>query len=308
MPKYLSTILSILIAFQIAKANRVDDLKTDKDVAVFIAQLQKKLSGKGGEYFILKSTTSLKRSLTGCNFPVNSNIRNWAKLDINKDGLTDLLVMGFVNSFRPYLIIDRGEFDFEIILIQYGFSPMECEFATAQRGKKDFILFHRYEFNWLPQARVTAVANHHIDTLTYKFDALVEKNDHTDNLKIDSIILETTPCYGTCQIYAMRINANGNLFYQAREYNKIKGNFKSKIANVRFEEIMNVLNYIKINRLENRYRVPWTDDQTSTLTIKFTNGKVKVIEDYGMIGTFGLQKLYSLISDLRESQTWEKAY
>ena len=308
MPKYLSTILLILIAFHIAKANRVDDLKTDKDVAVFIAGLQKKLPGKDREDFMLKATASLKRSLTGCNFPINSTVRNWAKLDINKDGLTDLLVMGFVNSFRPYLIIDRGEFDFEIIPIQYGFSPMECEFATIQKGKEDFIIFHRIEFAWLPQSHGNATEKDHVDTLTYKFDALIENNDQKANLKIDSIILETTPCYGMCPIYTMRINADGNLFFKAQEYNKIKGNFKSKISNERFKEIMNVLNYIKINRVESRYRVPWTDDQTSTLTIKFTNGKVKVIEDYGMIGTFGLQKLYSLISDLRESQTWEKAY
>jgi hypothetical protein len=104
----------------------------------------------------------------------------------------------------------------------------------------------------------------------------------------------------------MHLSGTGNLFYHAEFYNKLKGDFKSKITADRLSEIMNVLNYIKINGVDNDYRVLWTDDQTATLTIKFSDGHKKTITDYGMVGTFGLQKLYSLLFDLRDNQSWQK--
>lgn len=51
--------------------------------------------------------------------------------------------------------------------------------------------------------------------------------------------------------------------------------------------------------LEKDYAVGWTDDQSCTLKIVYDNNKTKVIEDYGLIGTFGLKKLYQQLFELR---------
>ena len=49
----------------------------------------------------------------------------------------------------------------------------------------------------------------------------------------------------------------------------------------------------------------WTDDQASTLTLTYNNGLVKTIEDYGMIGNYGLILLYNKLQALRFNQDWK---
>jgi hypothetical protein len=257
---------------------------------------------------------NISKNLSECIFPVDSNIRHWNKLDINNDGLTDLLVIGFIQSanannvFRSYLIMDKGVGGFRIIPIVYltlSFSNLStCEYVTLLKRSMDFIVFHRNELilkptRWVDRSR-------HTDTLTYKFGELIEYNHTPEHLNINSISFSTGGCLGECPIYSIDIDAKGGLLYDAYEYNEVKGKFKSKITKTHLAEIINVLNYIKIKKLQNKYRVPWTDDQTGTLTINFSNGESKELSDYGMMGSFGLQKLYSLLFDLRTNQKWQK--
>ncbi|HEY4291315.1 MAG TPA: hypothetical protein VGN00_29640 [Puia sp.] len=49
----------------------------------------------------------------------------------------------------------------------------------------------------------------------------------------------------------------------------------------------------------------WTDDQTLTVEIRY-NGKVKKIEDYGELGTFGLKRLYSFFFSWKKRVEWEE--
>ena len=54
------------------------------------------------------------------------------------------------------------------------------------------------------------------------------------------------------------------------------------------------------------YYVDWTDDQDCTLKVVYDNNKVKEVRDYGLIGTFGLKKLYQQLFELRFNQDWKK--
>ena len=40
-------------------------------------------------------------------------------------------------------------------------------------------------------------------------------------------------------------------------------------------------------------------------TVTYDNGKVKSIRDYGLLGTYGLDRVYQLLFELRENQKWE---
>jgi hypothetical protein len=62
---------------------------------------------------------------------------------------------------------------------------------------------------------------------------------------------------------------------------------------------------MNLKSLQDNYRVPWTDDQTSWLKIKFNDGSVKEIQDYGLRGSFGLRLLYNIFFDLRSSENWK---
>ena len=56
--------------------------------------------------------------------------------------------------------------------------------------------------------------------------------------------------------------------------------------------------------VKEKYAVNWSDDQTSILTITYDGGKTKTIKDYGLVGTFGLNRVYDLIFKLRDNQQW----
>jgi len=68
---------------------------------------------------------------------------------------------------------------------------------------------------------------------------------------------------------------------------------------------VNLLNYIDFETLQDNYAVNWTDDQTAKLKVTYDNGKVKSIRDYGLLGTYGLDRVYQLLFELRENQKWE---
>jgi hypothetical protein len=88
-------------------------------------------------------------------------------------------------------------------------------------------------------------------------------------------------------------------------FNKKKGKFKGKILQANYDELIGLLNYLDFPSLKDSYAVNWTDDQTSVLKITYNNGKVKEIKDYGLIGTLGLSRVYSILFDLRENQQWK---
>ena len=70
-------------------------------------------------------------------------------------------------------------------------------------------------------------------------------------------------------------------------------------------EIIDLISYLDVASLNNNYSVSWTDDQTVFLRVKFADGTVKTITDYGLRGTFGLRHLYNKFFALRTNQDWK---
>ena len=138
------------------------------------------------------------------------------------------------------------------------------------------------------------------DTLIFKFGDFYEYNPSPDNFSIQAISISTTPCYGSCPIFELDIKGDGTANYDAQEYNDKTGKFKAIIDTASFSKLIQTINYIKLTSLKDAYRVHWTDDQTVTLEIKFNDALVKKISDYGKIGTYGLQHLYSQLFALRK--------
>ena len=86
---------------------------------------------------------------------------------------------------------------------------------------------------------------------------------------------------------------------------EIKGVFRTVVTDNSYSNIIDLLNYIDFPNLKNNYAVSWTDDQRCTLTITYNNGQKKEIRDYGLIGTYGLDRVYQLFFDLRFNQKWK---
>ena len=143
------------------------------------------------------------------------------------------------------------------------------------------------------------------DTLIFKFGDFIEEKNVAANYRIEKIDYSTTGCYGTCPIFEMSIDSNRTASYVATRFNKKQGKFKATLDSFNYGQLINLLNYIDFEKLNSNYSVGWTDDQRCYLKITYDNGKTKTINDYGLIGTFGLSRVYQLLFNLRENQSWQ---
>ena len=145
-----------------------------------------------------------------------------------------------------------------------------------------------------------------IDSLIYKFDYFIEYNPIINNINFDELVFKAVGCYGSCPIFDITLKADRRATFIAIAYNDKTGTFKSKIDKATFLQILETINYLNIQSLKEGYRVGWSDDRTVTLEIKYNNGQVKKITDYGASGTWGLQNLYNQLYTLRNSQKWRR--
>jgi len=230
---------------------------------------------------------------------INVIKEKFLKMDINNDGLTDMIVNGkylFVvldngNSDFNFHFIDRGSF----LIRQYLLVSLDTSGSQPKIIVKDYDEEARYE---------KKVIRPNFDTLIFKYGGLVEYHTDTDSLEIAKLSFSTTMCFGTCPVFELDILADGTAEYHAQKYNPEEGVFKGKIDGNELTRLFALIKYINVRKLSDNYRVNWTDDQTCYLKVKYKNGMTKSIQDYGLIGTFGLEHLYNILFALRASQTW----
>jgi hypothetical protein len=266
-------------------ANEIDNLQTIEDVQRFLI---KKVSKKWKDYTVLS------------NIPTDSSVYGkgkFFKVDLDQNGLTDLVING--NHFLA--ITDRGNGRYSTHYIDRGvFILSKYTLTNIIYSNNTPLLVIQDNSREDPRKDTTKR-----DTLILKFSYFVEYNSAPDNLQVEEINIETTGCYGTCPIFKVSIKPDKSATYHAIKYNNKKGHFKTTLDNESYNRIIETINYIKLPLLEELYAVNWTDDQTVNLEVKFNNGQVKKITDYGRIGTFGLSCLYSQLAALRYTQQWD---
>jgi len=285
--KYLATLLGLLLLSAFAIANEIDNLQTREDVLQF---LRKRGHKRLDDIFVtddkIPDTSTFGKS-------------KFFKLDLDQNGLTDLVVNG------KYLlaVTDRGNEKYLINYIDRGMFLSLFKFTLTNIiyiNQKPLLAIKGR--SWF-KSNLDSIR---MDTLILRPGGFAEYNPSPDKLTIEEIYLETSGCYGTCPIFELSIKANKSATFNAIEYNEKKGNFKTTINDSTYQQLIETINYIKLQSLKNKYRVNWTDDQTVTLEIKYNNGQVKKIEDYGAIGTFGLESLYNQLFNLRHTQDWKE--
>ena len=164
------------------------------------------------------------------------------------------------------------------------------------------------QYNWMTKEKQTLQQK----DLIFKFGDFIEFNKSPKTYKIEKIEYTTGMCFGTCPAFSIEINKDRKGTFKAEYYNtktknskEVNGTFKTDINEKSYSEIIGLLNYIDFPNLKDDYSVSWTDDQTCNLTITYNNGQKKKIKDYGLIGTYGLDRLYQLFFELRFNQNWK---
>ncbi|MGC4041017.1 MAG: DUF6438 domain-containing protein [Flavobacterium sp.] len=124
------------------------------------------------------------------------------------------------------------------------------------------------------------------DTMTVVGDEnveyqLVKKNKtYFNNKNYDAIIVDRSPCYGTCPFNSTYIDRKGNFFFKAYDYNTQKGNFMAKLDKETTVAFFNDFDKIDIFNLKDNYSIMATDSQTNIISF-VKNGKiVKTIRSY----------------------------
>lgn len=269
--------------------NKIDDIKTAAEIEKLINSIDKK------RFELFTVNELLKFEKQYCEELANTvQAKPWTKADFDNNGYTDLLVIGKNNNHSVIVILDIGKNNFVVKSLTRNFFR-DCTFPVVQDiGEQPSITY--YSMGYPPLAK----------TLVYKFGDFIELNNSPKTYKIEKIEYRASGCFGGCPSFELTINPNRNAIYKPVYFNKKKkGTYKGKIETSQFNELINLLNYIDFPILQNDYYVTWTDDQTSFLTITYDGGKVKKIKDYGLVGTFGLSKVYETLFDFTENQTWK---
>lgn len=280
------------------KANYIDSIHNTQQITDLISKIDER-------YKEFEINDKLKFTDKECqNLSDSLKVQPWTKADFDNNGLTDILVIGNWYDHSVICILDKeGKYEINRITRR---SFQDCTFPIVENNKIKYYFQSEPERGNLDEPRKLKQI-----TLIYKFGDFIEENQTSSNHKIEKIEYSTTGCYGTCPIFKLTINSDKTAKWNAEMYNKINnkeisGNFNSKITEDKYNDIVNLLNYVDFETLKDNYAVGWTDDQSSTLKITYDNGKVKSIEDYGLIGTYGLDRIYQLLFELRENQKWTK--
>lgn len=275
-----------MMTANVAVANDIDNLNTIDDVQKFLVNKVNK--EWKGITFIESNPADTSAFGKGKFF----------KIDLDNNGLTDLVI----NGTYFFAVTDNGDGKYESHIIDRGAFLID-KYTLVNIIYKDttpLLLIKGYS------EYTKRIDNKSItDTLIFKYGDFTEYNAFPDDLNIEEIHFSTTACYGTCPIFELSIMADQTATYNAIEYNEETGEFKTTIDTSSYNNLIRTINYIKLTTLEDGYSANWTDDQTVTLQIKYNNGQVKTITDYGAIGTFGLEHLYEQLFELRGTQKWK---
>ena len=289
------------------KNSKIDKLNSKEDVENLIHSFDKNY-----EKFSLKPINEFKSSYGEneyCKRIADSlNItKSFYKADFNNDGYTDLLAIGDYYNFNIFIVMNNRNDSLKINRLTRR-SFQECTFPKIIN---DTIIryYQMTQPDWRENKPKRSLK--FVD-LVYKYGDFIEYNPKVKDYSIQKIEYQTTMCFGTCPKFFISIDKNKQGIFKAESYNKetreskkvITGTFETILKESSFKEIINLLNYIDFPNLKDNYAVSWTDDQTSTLTITYGNGQVKKIRDYGLIGTYGLDRLYQILFELRFNQDW----
>ncbi|QGK72702.1 DUF6438 domain-containing protein [Flavobacterium sp. SLB02] len=158
-------------------------------------------------------------------------------------------------------------------------------------------------------------------TLIYKCDGFIDYNKRPVKHSIEKIEFSTFGCYGTCPVFSLVIDKERNSTFFAERFNfgteeenmkkmssffnnNREGTFKTVITEENYNQILALLEYMNFANFQNENMLYEEDSGSSILKITYDNGKEKIIEDYGIVGSYSLRKLYELLFELRMNQKW----
>jgi len=303
--------------------SEIDQLKSSEDVQSLIRKTNstfekykvKRIKDFNREDFLCKENIALADQLDVS--------QSFYKTDFDNNGFTDLLVIGDKHnclgmnnescSYSPVVLLNFGNRKYALKDISQGFDDYYVPKIKKVNNKNLLEIYKPVVKDWEKKTFGEPLKQ----TLVFKEGEFVEYNSNDKNyIPVQKIEFSTSGCYGTCPVFQLSIDQNRNAHFIAEHFNfsenteswseNIEGKFHAVIDEKQYENLIGTLQYIDFPNLEDNYAVDWTDDQTVTLKITYAGNKVKVIQDYGAQGTYGLKSIYKKLFELRKNQKWKK--
>jgi len=291
------------------------------------------------EEFELKKISEFKRD---CRFDEDTLTKKVAdSLKINKsfyesdfdnNGFTDLLIIGDGHNCMAMAGCEDGEYiscDFSIYsLMNFGndsINPIDLNFITKslslvpkiiETKNGSYVELHKPVDYKIENGELRKFGR--TIPIIYKYGTFIERNEKKKEYNIESIEFNAQGCVVGCPEFIISIDKNKNGIFNAINYNwfdkdfsqdlepnDIDGEYRTQISDKHFKEIYGIINYLDFPNLDNSYSSGATHSSSASLKIKYDNGKVKTINDDGLIGTYGLKRVYDMFYELRFNQEWK---
>ena len=127
---------------------------------------------------------------------------------------------------------------------------------------------------------------------------------------ITKIVLERTPCFGSCPVYTLTVHSSGLVEFAGKNYVKAQGPQTGKISAASFARLVKKIEEIDFFGLRDRYDGKNPDGSGSTVTDLPTRKttvargeETKTVVNY-FRGPPGLTELELLIDELAKSSKW----
>lgn len=268
------------------KFNRIDSLITAEDVENFVNNKKNKINHR------LSLEDKLKYDWY-CNV-INDSLKpqkTWWKADFDLNGLTDLLITGNTyNGPETVYILDTGN-SFELKNLSMGNLYEQCSFAIPKNNKITY-----YSIKILD--RYGSLSKLIKQELIYKNGSFIEENPNVQRHHILEIEFEKGGSHWINSNTKIEIVSNRDITWTVTKDDHSQV-YSSKLSKEKFKEIIDLLNYIDFENLHDEYNVSYSDAGTIHLKVTYDHLKVKIIRDYGGMGTRGLRKLYDTILALK---------
>ena len=274
------------------KHNRIDDLLSANDVRNFLHGLERpflKLDLLDTLPYYHKFYQKVFDSL---------HVKFWDKADFDNNGYTDLVAICFQGVF---CIMDSGENRFSIKQITYDGSVNGIAKVEHQKSR-DILDFLVSGVGWKIFDTVIKITSF---PLIYKYGGFIELNDSVHRHIVKSLKLTSRGGMMAGNLFFYFDSTGKSVYFSSSMRNPTKDTLTCTIDKKKYNEIIDLINYMGLDKLAKSYHLGATDLSTANLEIIYDDDRKKFIGDYGWSGTFGLKCLYTRIGDLTKNQKWK---
>lgn len=313
------------------KLSEIDSLKTDEAIEGLIGNvdsLYKKIELRRIQDFQFDYGNVSKDSIFKCLAKREGVGFKFQRADFDNNGFTDLLVVANNKTYTAENTTVDMEVEFSeeyntVVLMNFGNNKYKLFDVSEEKYYwvipkvviEDSQAFLKVYKPKLYYTKERVKREESAATLTFKFGDFVEYNPKPVHYGIEKVEFYTRMCAGECPIFKINISKdrkarmvaqhfNYSKFWSKGEY--VEGGYSAEIKEKDFDDLCQLLCYIDFPNLKNDYRLPSSHHQDGTLKITYNNGKVKTINDFGLVGTYGLKKVYDEFFKLRFNQEWKK--